>query len=154
MPKPKREEAGSLSNYERQKLQKLCTQGGTAYGSVHNLVKTSNLPVTKVRQLLHSKPSYTKFTLTPRKFERMKAFSRFRNKNWCKHLAFVAKLAKDFNGVKYLLVRQDLVNRTVDVKGMKNKDCAQTIRALLTMLTTGTDSKKFGWRREQNLLEI
>ena len=36
-------------------------------------------------------------------------------------LAYVDKLAKDNNGVKYLLVRQDLFDRTVDAKGMKEK---------------------------------
>ena len=37
-------------------------------------------------------------------------------------LAYVDKLAKDNNGLKYLLVRQDLFDRTVDAKGMKTKD--------------------------------
>ena len=67
MPKLKIEEAGSLSNYERQKLQRLYTQGAAAYGSIRNLAKASRLPVTKVRQLLQSKDSYTKFTLAARK---------------------------------------------------------------------------------------
>ena len=47
-----REEAGSLSKKERQKLKRLCTQGGAAYGSVLKSVKASNLPVSKVRQVL------------------------------------------------------------------------------------------------------
>ena len=37
-------------------------------------------------------------------------------------LAYVDKLAKDNNGVKYLLVRQVLFDRTVDAKVMKTKD--------------------------------
>ena len=38
-------------------------------------------------------------------------------------LAYVDKLAKDNNGVKYLLVcRHDLFDRTVGAKGMKRKD--------------------------------
>ena len=45
MPKLKREEAGSLSKSERQKLQRLYTQGGAAYGSLRNLVKASNLSI-------------------------------------------------------------------------------------------------------------
>ena len=122
MPKLKREEAGSLSKSERQKLQRLYTQGGAAYGSVRNLVKASNLSVSKVRQFLLSKPSYTKFALVTRKFKRMKAFVRYKNEIWCMDLAYVDKLAKDNNGVKYLLVRQDLFDRTVDAKGMKTKD--------------------------------
>ena len=117
MPKLKIEEAGSLSKFERQKLQRLYTQGGGTYGSVRNLVKASNLSVSKVRQFLHSKPSYTKFTLTARKFKQMKAFARFKYEIRCMDLAYADKLAKDNNGVKYLLVRQDLIDRTVDAKG-------------------------------------
>ena len=66
MPKLKEEEAGSLLKYERQKLQSLYTQGAAAYGSVRNLAKASRLPVSKVRQFLDSKASYTKFTLATR----------------------------------------------------------------------------------------
>ena len=121
MTKPKREEAGSLSKSERQKLQKLYTQGGAAYGSVGNLVKASSLSISKVRQLLRSEPSYTKLTLAIRKFKRMKAFARFKNEIWCIDVAYNDKLSTDNNGVKYLLVRQDLFDRTVDAKGMKTK---------------------------------
>ena len=94
MPKLKTEEAGSLSKYERQKLQRLYTQGAAAYGSVRNLAKASRLPVSKVRQFLHSKDSYTKFTLAARKFKRMRAFARFRNEIWFMDLAYVDKLSK------------------------------------------------------------
>ena len=101
MSKLKIEEAGSISNYERQKLQRLYTQGAAAYGSVHNLAKASRLPVSKVRQFLHSKASYTKFTLATRKFKRMGAFARFRNEIWCMDLASVNRLAKENNGIGY-----------------------------------------------------
>ena len=135
MPKLKRQEAGSLSPSERQKLQRLYTQGGASYGSVRNLVKASNLSVSKVRQFFHSKPSYTKFAPATRKFNRMKAFARFKNEIWCMDLAYVEKLAKDNNGGKCLLVRQDLFDRTVDAKGMKTKVCKETVRAFLTLIT-------------------
>ena len=119
MPKLKTEEAGSLSKYEHQKLQKLYTQGAAAYGSVRNLAKASRLPVSKVRQFLHPKASYTKFIWAARKFKRMRGFARLRNEIWCMDFAYVDKLAKENNGVKYLLVRQDLFDRTVNAKGMK-----------------------------------
>ena len=135
MPKLKREESGSLSNSERQKLQRRYTQGSAAYGSVRNLVKASNLSVSKVRQFLDSKPSYTKFTLVTRKFKRLKAFARFKNEILCMDLAYFDKLAEDKNGVKYLLVRQDLYDRTVYAKGMKTKDSKENVRAFLTMIT-------------------
>ena len=142
MPKLKKEEAGFLSKYERQKLQRLYTQGAAAYGSVRNLAKASRLPVSKVRQFLHSKDSYTKFTLAARKFKRMRAFARFRNEIWCMALAYVHKLAKENNGVKYLLVRQDLFDRTVNAKGMKTKDSQETVKAFSSMITKRNRPKK------------
>ena len=68
-------------------------------------------------------------------------------------LAYVDKLAKDINGVKYLLVRQDLFNRTVVAKGRKTKDSKETVRAFLTLITLKNCLKKFGLTKEQNLLE-
>ena len=101
MPKLKIEKAGSLSKYERQKLQRLYTQGAAAYSSVRNLAKASRLPVSKVGQFLHSKDFYTQFTLAAQKFKRMRALARFSNEIWCMEFADVDKLAKENNGVKY-----------------------------------------------------
>ena len=94
MPKLNIEEAGFLPKYERQKLQRLYTQGTADYGSVRNLAKTSRLPVSKVRQFLHSKDSFTQFTLATRKFKRKEAFARFRNEYWYMDLAYVDELAQ------------------------------------------------------------
>ena len=141
MPKLKIEEAGSISKIERQKLQRLYTQGA-AYGSVRNLAKASRVPVSKVRQFLHSKESYTKFTLAARKFKRMRAFARFRNEILCIDLAYVDKLAKENNGVKYLLVRQDLFDRTVNATGMKTRDSQETVKAFSSMITKRNRPKK------------
>ena len=105
------------------------------YGSVRNLVKASNLSVTKVRQFLHPKPSYTKFTLATRKLKQMTAFATFKNENWSMDLAYVDKLAKDNDGVKYFPVCQDLFDRTVDAKGMKTEGSKETVRAFLAMIT-------------------
>ena len=68
-------------------------------------------------------------------------------------LAYVDELAKDNNGVKYLLVRQDLFDRTVVAEGMKTKDSKETVGASLTMITKKNETKKIGLTREQNLLE-
>ena len=57
-------------------------------------------------------------------------------------VAYVDTLAKDNNGVKYLLVRHDLFDRTVDAKGMKTKDSKETVRAFLTMITKTNRPKK------------
>ena len=59
-------------------------------------------------------------------------------------LAFVDKLAKDNNGVKYLLVRQDMFDRTVDAKRMKTKDSKETVKIFSKMITKKNRPKKFG----------
>ena len=41
-------------------------------------------------------------------------------------IAYADKLAKEENGVKSLLVRQDLFDRTRNAKGMKTKDSQET----------------------------
>ena len=65
----------------------------------------------------------------------MKALAIFKNDFWCMDLAYVDKLAKYSNGVKYLLVRQDLFDRTEDGKRMKTKESKEKVRAFLTMIT-------------------
>ena len=142
MPKKKREGAGFLSRSEKQKLQKLYSEGPAAYGSVKNLTKASKLPVSKVQYFFHSKSSYTRFNQATRKFRRMRAFARFKNEIWCMDLAFVDKLARDNNGVKYLLFRQDMFDRTVDAKGMKTKDSKETVKIFSTMITKKNRPKK------------
>ena len=57
-------------------------------------------------------------------------------------LAHIVKLANDNYGVKYLLVRQDLFDRTVDAKGMKSKDSKETVRSFLSMITKKNRPKK------------
>ena len=65
----------------------------------------------------------------------MRAFPRFKNEIWCMDLAYVDKLAKDNNGVKYLLVRQDLFVRTVDAKGKKTKESKETVKTFSKLIT-------------------
>ena len=57
-------------------------------------------------------------------------------------LAYVDKLGKRNNGVKYLLVRQDLFDRTVNAKGMKTKDSQETVKAFSSMITERNRPKK------------
>ena len=77
-----------------------------------------------------------------RKFKRTRAFARFRNEIWCMDLAYVDKLAKEKNGVKYLLVRQDMFDRTVNAKGMKTKDSQETVKAFSSVITKKNRPKK------------
>ena len=72
----------------------------------------------------------------------MTAFARFKDEIWCMDLAYVDKLAKDNNGVKYLLVRQDPFDRTVDAKRKKSRDSMETVRAFLSMITKKKRPKK------------
>ena len=49
--------------------------------------------------------------------------------------AHVDKLAKENNGIKYLLARQGLFDRTVNAKRMKTKDSQETVKAFSSMIT-------------------
>ena len=59
-------------------------------------------------------------------------------------LAYVDKLIKDNSGVKYLLVPQDLFDRTVGEKGMKTKDSEEMVCAFLTIITGKSTNKILG----------
>ena len=72
----------------------------------------------------------------------MRAFGRFRNEIWCMDLAHADILAKKNNGVKYLLVRQDLFDRTVNAKGMKTKDSQETVKTFPSTITKRNRTKK------------
>ena len=83
----------------------------------------------------------------------MKAFARFKNEIWCMDLAYVDKLAKDDNDVKYLLVRHDLFDRTVDAKGIR-QDSKEMVRAFLTMITKESTQKNFGRQGDRICLRV
>ena len=51
-------------------------------------------------------------------------------------------MAKENNSVKYLLVRQDLFDRTVYAKRMKSKDSQETVKAFSSMITKRNRPKK------------
>ena len=57
-------------------------------------------------------------------------------------LAYVGKVAKENNGVKLLLVRQELFDRTVNAKGMKTKDSQETVKAFSSMIKKRNRPKK------------
>ena len=69
-------------------------------------------------------------------------------------MAYVDKLAKVNNGGKYLLVSQNLFDRTVDAKGKKTKDSKETVRAILTRITKKNRPKKNWFDKGQNLQDI
>ena len=102
---------------------------------VRKLVEPSNLPVSKVRQFSQSKHSYTEFTFATPELKRMKASFRLNYEISCMDRTYADKLAKDMNGGKCLIVRQNLLDRTVDAKGMKTNDSWETVRAFLKTTT-------------------
>ena len=109
---------------------------------MRSLAKAANFFPSKVRAFLHSKISYTRFTQALRKFKRMTAFARFKDEISCVDPAYVHILAKDNNGVKYLLVRQDLLDRKVDAKGMKTKDSKEAVKTFSKTNTKKNRPKK------------
>ena len=72
----------------------------------------------------------------------MRAFARLRNEIWCMDLAYVDKFAKENNGVKYLLVRQDLFDGTVNARGLKTKDSQETVKTFSSLITKKNRPKK------------
>ena len=65
-------------------------------------------------------------------------------------LAYVDKLAKGSNGVKYLLVRRDFFDGTVNAKGMKTKDSQETVKDFSSMITKRNRPKKdLGWQGDR-----
>ena len=80
--------------------------------------------------------------MAARKFKRIRAFARFGNEIRCMDLAYVDKLAKEKNGVKYLLVSQDLFDTTVNAKGMETKESQETVKAFSFMITERNRPKK------------
>ena len=72
----------------------------------------------------------------------MEAFARFKNEIWCMNLAYVDKLAKINNGLKYPLIRQVVFDRTVVAKRMKPKLSKENSRAFLKMITKKNRPKK------------
>ena len=109
---------------------------------MRNLAKAAKLSPSKVRKNLHSETSYARFTQVTRKFKRMRAFARFIDKIWSLDLAYLDKLATDNNVGNFLLVRQDLFDRTVDAKGKKTKDSKETVKTFSSMITK-KNTKKF-----------
>ena len=88
----------------------------------------------------HSKTSYSRVTQATRTVKRMRAFARFKVEILV--CGCVDHLAKDKNGVKYLLVRQDLFDRTVEAKGAKTKYSNETVKTFSEMITKRNRPKK------------
>ena len=60
--------------------------------------------------------------------------------------AYVDELAKENNGVKNLLVPQELFDRTVDAKVIKTRNSKEKVFVFLTMIKKGSTQKNLGWQ--------
>ena len=77
----------------------------------------------------------------------MRAFARFRIEVLYMDFAYVDKMAKENDGVNYLLVRQDLFDRTVNAKRMKTKDSQETVKVFSSIITKRNRPKEdLGWQ--------
>ena len=115
-------------------MNKLYTQSPAAYGSVQNLKRQSGLTHDQVKQFLEKRAAHTKYGVFRRKFKRLKVIAFDINEIWSVDLAYVDKLAKYNNGIKYLLVAVDVLSRYVRVETMKSKDANETKRAFTRMI--------------------
>ena len=110
---------------------------------MRTLAEAAKLSPSNVKEFLNSETSSTSFTQATLKYKRMRAFARFKNLICCTDLAYVDQFAENNNGVKNLLARQDLFNKTVDAKGMKTKDSKETVKTFSKMNTKKNISKKY-----------
>ena len=83
----------------------------------------------------------------------MRLFAWFRNEIRCMDFAYVDKRAKEDNGGKFLLVRQDFFDRTVNAEEMITKDSQATVKTFSTIITETNRTKKIWLTREPRLLE-
>ena len=126
---------GNLSEKEVSSLRNLYSKNSSAvYGGVKNLKEASGLPIKKVSVFLQKTAAHTKYGPIRQKFKRLKVIAYDINEIWSADLAYVDKLAKYNNGVKYLLVAVDVLSRLVRVEPLKSKDAAETKRAFKRMI--------------------
>ena len=116
MPKQKTKKIGSLSNFQKVRLNRLYSRGRAAYGFTQNLSKSSGLSKKKDEKFLQTKTSFTKIGPPIRLFRRFQAFSEYINENWWMDSYFVDKLVSQNNGVKYLLVAVDIFQGLSELK--------------------------------------
>ena len=110
------------------------TSGPAAYGSARNLQATSKMPKAKIDTFLQQKDAHTKYRQIQRNFPRLKVIAYEINKIWSIDVAYVDKLAKYNNGVKYLLVAVDVLSRFLRVVPMRSKSAPDAAKAFEKMI--------------------
>ena len=90
---------------------------------------------------MQGKNAHTKYRQSRRHFPRLKVIAYDINEIWSIDLAYVDKLAKYNNGVKYLLVAVDVLSRKLRVEPMRSKTAEETAKTFARM-TSMTKPKK------------
>ena len=126
---------GNFQQLNKQKTtEKRYTSGPAAYGSARNLQETSKLPKAKIDTFLQQKDAHTKYRQIQRNFPRLKVIAHEINEIWSIDVAYVDKLAKYNNGVKYLLVAVDVFSRFLCVVPMRSKSAPDAAKAFEKMI--------------------
>jgi len=89
----------------------------------------------KFENLLQSKTSHTKYRPYRGRFPRLTVIAYDINKIRSIDLAYVDKLAKYNNGVKYLLVSVDVLSREPRVQPMRTKSAGETAKTFGRVIT-------------------
>ena len=137
--KSNRPARGQITSSHVRQLNKLYTKGKAAVGSIANLKKASGLPTSKVVQYLQSEAPYTKYKQFRKTFPRLKAVAYRINEIWSVDVAYMDKVAKHNNGVKYLLVANNVLSRYLTVQPMKAlnaNDAVEVFKKMIKQLKT------------------
>ena len=95
---------GQLYEKDQKLSKKLYTQGPAAYGIIQNLRKASKLSNYKVETFLAGTDAHTKYRTPRKKLPRLKVQAYRVNEIWSIYVAYMDKIAKYSNGVKYSLI--------------------------------------------------
>ena len=129
--KSKQQQAGKLHSVEIKKLNDVYIKGKAAFGSVTNIKRESGLSQRKIEKFLQSKNSYTKYRQFRTNFPRLMVVAYRINEIWSMDVAYLDKIAKHNNGVKYLLVAVDVLSRYLRVQPLKTmlaNDCVEAFK--------------------------
>ena len=130
----RRVEKTVISIDDVRKLDKLYLNGPASFGSAKRLQNVSYLSMKKIKMYLERKPSFNKYRSRRLRFPRLKVVVNDRNEIWSVDLAYVDKLAKYNNGVKYLLVAVDCLSRYLRVEPLKTKYATETAQIFKMMI--------------------
>ena len=109
-------------------------KGSAAFGSIANLKKTSGFTRSKIVRSLQSKAPYTKYKQFTKKLPRLKAVAFRINEIWSVDVAYMDKVARHNNGVKYLLMAVNVLSRYLRVQPMKalyGKDAVEEFKKMI-----------------------